>query len=55
MIGVCEACNEQFKSQAPAENKAEWEISTAFASHKCKPMDTSQNALRIVREATENK
>jgi hypothetical protein len=55
MIGVCEACNEQFKSQAQEESKAEWEISVAFASHKCKPVDSSQNALRIVREATENK
>ena len=26
-----------------------------FDAHKCKLTDSSQNALRIVREATENK
>jgi hypothetical protein len=55
MIGVCEACNGQFKSQLPQDNKAEWEISTLFDRHKCKPIDSSQNALRIVRESTEGK
>ena len=55
MVGVCEACNEQFKSYLPHEEKAEWELSVLFSGHKCKPMDSSQNALRIVREATENK
>jgi hypothetical protein len=30
-------------------------IQEQFNAHKCKPMDSSQNALRIVREATENK
>jgi hypothetical protein len=55
MIGVCETCNEQFKSHLPQEDQAEWEISTLFGRHKCKPVDSSQNALRIVREATENK
>jgi len=54
-IGVCERCNEQFKSHLPQEDQAEWEIRTLFERHKCKPVDSSQNALRIVREATENK
>jgi len=27
----------------------------AFEAHKCKPLDSSQNALRVVREVTENK
>jgi hypothetical protein len=26
-----------------------------FEAHKCKPVDSSQNALRIVRESTEGK
>jgi hypothetical protein len=55
MIGICEACNQQFQSRESDANGAEWEISKTFASHECKPVDSSQNALRIVREATENK
>jgi hypothetical protein len=55
MIGICEACNQQFQSRESDANRAEWEISKTFASHECKPVDSSQNALRIVREATENK
>jgi hypothetical protein len=37
----------------PAKSKA-WATSQ-FNAHVCKPVDSSQNALRIVREATENK
>jgi hypothetical protein len=55
VIGVCEACDQQFKSSAPMLNKAEWQLSQVFAHHKCKPVDSSQNALRIVRESTEGK
>jgi hypothetical protein len=40
----------------PADRtKAKSEISSAFDAHKCLPLDASQNALRVVREATENK
>jgi hypothetical protein len=49
---VCERCNAQFKSNLP--NSAA-EIKGLFLVHKCKPMDTIQNALRIVRESTEGK
>jgi len=45
-IGVCEYCNSQFKGE---------DIQTQFDAHKCKPVDSSQNALRIVREATKGK
>ena len=54
-IGVCERCNSQFKSSNPSQNEAEKEIKAAFDAHKCKLMDSSQNALRIVRESTEGK
>jgi hypothetical protein len=54
-IGVCECCNVQFKSEKRAWNDADAELVQAFAAHKCKPMDSSQNALRIVRESTEGK
>jgi tRNA(Ile2) C34 agmatinyltransferase TiaS len=45
-IGVCERCNAQFKGDG---------IQAQFDAHKCKLMDSSQNALRIVRESTEGK
>jgi hypothetical protein len=48
-LGVCERCNCQFKSNS------ETKIRPAFDAHKCTPQDGSQNALRVVREATENK
>lgn len=48
MLTICERCNSTFSG-----TKAE--IRKAFASHVCKPKDSSQNALRIVREATEGK
>jgi hypothetical protein len=54
-IGVCERCNNQFKSDKRSWREADAEIVQAFADHKCKPMDSSQNALRIVKEATEGK
>jgi hypothetical protein len=54
-IGVCERCNLQFKSEKRAQYDAVEEIKAAFDEHTCKPMDSSQNALRIVREATEDK
>ena len=45
-IGMCERCNAQFKDP---------NIQAQFDAHECKPIDSSQNALRIVREATEGK
>lgn len=54
-IGICEHCNAQFKSQQAVEEDAEAEMKAQFDAHKCKPMDSSQNAQRIVRESTEGK
>jgi hypothetical protein len=51
-IGVCERCNAQFKSNLPSSTA---EIKALFLVHKCKPVDSRQNALRIVRESTEGK
>ncbi len=54
VIGVCEHCNAQFKADVIGQlQKAQASINEQFAAHKCKPMDSSQNALRIVRESTE--
>jgi hypothetical protein len=50
IIGICEACNTQFKSFDVDE--AERVVKAQFDAHQCKPLDDSQNALRIVREGT---
>jgi hypothetical protein len=55
LTAVCEYCNQTFQSQNESDEMAECKIEAEFDAHKCKPMDSSQNALRIVREATENK
>ena len=58
MLGVCERCNAPFNVAPEAltdEHAALASISDQFDAHKCKLMDSSQNALRIVRESTENK
>jgi hypothetical protein len=48
-IGICEHCNAQFKGDRLRA------VFSAFDAHKCELMDSSQNALRIVRESTEGK
>ncbi len=55
LLGVCERCSLQFNSDRPAITEAESEIAAAFKAHKCLPVDSSQNALRVVREATKGK
>lgn len=51
IIGICEACNTQFKSFDV--NEAERIVQRQFGAHECKPLDASQNAVRTVRQATE--
>jgi hypothetical protein len=58
MLGICERCNAQFSVAAEALTDADAalaSISDQFDAHKCKLVDSSQNALRIVRESTEGK
>jgi hypothetical protein len=52
-LGVCERCNAQFPAEPGADARAS--IRAQFDAHMCKMVDSSQNALRIVREATEDK
>jgi len=54
LAGVCERCGSEFSSQLVGD-AADADIRTAFEEHRCKPLDDSQNALRVVREATENR
>jgi len=58
VLGICE----RYSAQFPADphrlddlSKAEHNIQEQFEVHTCKPTDSSQNALRIVRESTEGK
>lgn len=54
VLGVCERCGSEFSSPKSVQ-AAETEVKAAFDAHKCVPLDSSQNALRIVHEATESK
>jgi hypothetical protein len=53
--GVCERCGRQFESSLTDRSTAEVEVSAAFDVHTCLALDASQNALRVVHDATENK
>jgi hypothetical protein len=55
LMAVCEGCASEFSSDLPSIDAAVAEIVAAFNAHKCKPLDSSQNALRGVREATDSK
>ncbi len=54
-LGICECCNAQFKSDGHFTGDPIEEIREQYGNHICEPMDSSQNALRIVREATEDR
>lgn len=54
-LGVCERCGAQFASLNPMRSEARKEVGTAFDTHACAPLDASQNALRVVMEATKDK
>ena len=55
LLGICEYCNMQFSCGLMPVEAAREDIQERFNVHKCKPVDSSQNALRVVREATEGK
>ncbi|HVI08863.1 MAG TPA: hypothetical protein VND65_11280 [Candidatus Binatia bacterium] len=52
MLGICGRCNSQFKSNRPEPLD---DIREQFHFHVCKPISSSQNALRIDREASDSK
>jgi hypothetical protein len=57
-LGVCLHCNQQFRVTYGKEftvEDATRVVQEQFEAHKCEPVDSSQNSLRIVREATEGK
>jgi hypothetical protein len=55
LTAICEHCNQTFQSHDEIAEMAERELQALFDVHKCKLVDSSQNALRIVRESTEGK
>jgi hypothetical protein len=57
-LGVCTYCANSFKvplDSLKRTSDAQESLRKQFAEHKCKRLDSSQNALRIVRESTEDK
>lgn len=56
-VGVCTNCAKNFNAPMHALKRqadAQASLRKQFEEHKCEPLDSSQNALRIVREATKN-
>lgn len=51
-LAICERCNSQFASEKDGK-LADKDIQNQFDIHICKSVDSSQNALRIVRQATD--
>jgi len=54
---ICTNCNQQFRVTSGKTFTIEYAMATLqaqFDAHECKPIDDSQNAARIVREATES-
>jgi hypothetical protein len=43
-----------FRCPIPELGACRARIRAIFKTHECKPLDASQNALRVVRGATEN-
>jgi hypothetical protein len=47
-VGICEACNEQFRSHTPPRSQSELEIKILFERHRCRTP-----AERTLRDLTE--
>jgi len=57
-VGVCTFCSTTFKVPLDSLKRtidAQESLRKQFAEHTCKRLDSSQNALRVVRESTEDK
>ena len=55
-VAVCTACSRNFNVPAALLKRtsdAQESLRKQFAEHKCESLDSSQDAARIVREATE--
>jgi|SRR4029077_9793794 len=52
MLGICDACNKQFRSHIHAPTQAEWEIKILFERHTCKSLAERLGIMRGSREAS---
>jgi hypothetical protein len=50
MLGICDACNKQFRSHIHAPTQAEWEIKILFERHTCKTLAERLGMMRGSRE-----
>jgi len=50
MLGICEACNKQFRSHIHPRTQAEWEIKILFERHTCKTLGERLGIMRGSRE-----
>jgi hypothetical protein len=57
VLGVCEYCNAEFAADPETIGRpkdAHARIQKQFIAHKCKRLDASQNAVRIVSEGAKS-
>jgi hypothetical protein len=52
VLGVCEACGMQFKSEKPDLLKAGGEVKSQFDAHACKDGDDKNPGTRVGAEST---
>ena len=50
-LGICEACNKQFRSHIHPPTQAEWEITILFERHTCKTLAERLGLIRGSRES----
>jgi hypothetical protein len=55
LTAICECCNQTFKSRELGAKSATYQVRRLFEVHTCKLLEGSQNAVRVVPEATEKK
>ena len=46
MLGICEACNKQFRSHIHPPTQAEWEIKILFERHTCQTLAERLGIMR---------
>jgi hypothetical protein len=51
-IGVCEACNSQFKSNKRSPDEVEIEIRAAFDAHECRPKESGNQNVHGYMDET---
>ena len=56
VAGICEYCNAQFSADPTGRTvDGQPSVQEQFDAHKCKRPDAGQNAVRIIKEATEDR